>query len=224
MAYSRGYKKRFVRRRRFKKKAPSAWSSAKNLAWKGYKLAKYVKSLVNVEKKFIDTTSTVATSTTPTIAPLTLVAEGDDYNQRNGRSIKLKSLQCRYYLNANASATQSYMVRVLIFIDKDSRGSAPTSSELLQDNTNFNSPINLNNGKRFVVLYDKISDISPTNTDDSLKWKSYFKQLAMHTSFMGTGATQGDADTNHIYLCYFSTGGAYPPGFSYYFRTRFIDN
>lgn len=232
MPYARGY---IRRRRRYKKKSGffkkagrfiQGATSAMGVAYSAYRLAKRANSLINVEKKFIDTANTVSTSTTPAITPLTLVAEGDDYNQRNGRSIKLSSLQCRYYINANATATISYMLRVLIIIDKDSRGSAPTASEIFQDSTNFNTPINLNNGKRFVVLFDKVTDVSPSGayTDDALKWKQYYKKLSMHTTFMGTGATQADADNNHIYLVYMATGGANPPGFSYYFRTRFIDN
>lgn len=225
MAYSRGYRKNNQRykRRNYRRKAPSAWSSAKNLGAKAYKLAKYVRSIVNVEYKYTDVAITGSLSTTPSITFLTDTVQGVTVNDRNGNSIKLKSMYISGIVYANTAATFAQNVRCIIFIDKDSRGAAPLATDLLTAST-IQAPINLLNGKRFVVLMDKHINVGTQANTSAMHNFKYFKKFNMDLSYQASGGSAADADTNQIYMLLMCTNAANTPAVQLNSRIRFIDN
>lgn len=59
---------------------------------------------------------------------------------------------------ANGSITGPAMARLIILVDRQSNGVIPTNAQLMADTTaatNWNSPINIDNRRRFRILVDK---------------------------------------------------------------------
>lgn len=230
MPYSKGYKRRNRRYKRkggfFRKarKFVQGATSALGVAYSAYRLAKRANSLLNVEYKSVDTAANGPFTTAPAISLLSNTIQGTGVSNRTGNSIKLKSLHDKMILQVNSAATTHNVARIILFIDKDSRGSAPTGADLLVSTTDINSPINLFNGKRFIVLFDKHYTVSPATSGQSAFTINYFKKFNMDITYQASGGSVADSDTNNIYLCTLCSSATNPPTLAYYSRLRFIDN
>lgn len=188
--------------------------------WKDVKM---LKSLINVEFKVRDTVNTISAPLAGTLVLLNGLQKGDDYNNRDGRQVRWKSLQMYLRSSLNVSATQSTM-RVILFIDKQSSETAPTAASLLDTTTAgvVDAFRNLSNRKRYVVLYDKRVQL---NTDFPEKVTKWYKKLDMKTVFDDSDAgTVADITTNSVYALFCSDEATNTPGVIYNFRMRFIDN
>lgn len=111
--------------------------------------------LARGELKSVDTT--VAGAVINATGALNLVngiARGDDINERTGREVTLKSIHCRFEPYSTATTGQDQWGRIIVVYDRQTNGAAMTIAQLLTAVT----PIamrNLENRKRFSVLYDK---------------------------------------------------------------------
>jgi len=159
-ARRRNYRRRPRGRRVYRRKTGntmsqlgSAWSLAKK-AW-GY--AKYVKSLLNTERKFIDTAISVTPAwDAPTITHISQFTQGDNANERNGRQIKLKMLRLKLRWKATAQQT----VRYGVIIANNDDASAPTYGELFETNSIMDHR-NMNELQNWKLLFDKTITIDP---------------------------------------------------------------
>ena len=80
-----------------------AWSLAKRTA---YGLNE-IRKLINVEEKELVTTVTAtAINNTGVVSPISRIAQGTDYTQRIGNSIKMQRIEVRCRLFQHAAATQ----------------------------------------------------------------------------------------------------------------------
>lgn len=181
------------------------------------------------ERKNVDVQSTL----TPTAAsnqfagPVLLngLAQGDTANQRAGRQVTLKSLLLRYSWEMGAGSSGGSPARILIVYDRQTNGSAHGITDLLSLDQ-FNSPLNLSNKDRFLVLADvltsPISIVGDVSVADVIIRK--FKQL---NTMFNTGSTGAVADitTGSIYLWVAQTNdiGATAPVFTFYNRIRYTD-
>ena len=108
MPYSR--RRNAYRKKRYNK---SAWYDRKystlDLAKKSWAAVKYLKSVINVEKKKHDTSSSGSISSAGGIQLLSNIAQGDTDQTRDGNSIKMQSMLLRATFTLNASATASNM-------------------------------------------------------------------------------------------------------------------
>lgn len=226
------YKRRGYRRRR--RSGGGFWNGvskayrtvAKNTNWSEvWKAISDIKTLVNVEKKYLDTSNSAVTlSNTAYVANLTGMIQGTDYNQREGNSIKANSIQCRYTLkcNPNITASLGQAVRVALVMDKDNQGSAPSQLDIFET-ADVNSPLNHTNGKRFSVLYDKVHTTAPDASNAVVQHKFYIP-CKNHLKF--SGATASATRENHIYLVMYSdtNTATNEPTVDYYARFRYVDN
>jgi len=124
------------------------------------------------ELKFKDTGSPF--SSVPSngiIFPLSIneVKQGTGESERIGRNILIKKVMFKgtIHLNSNTQPSNATpqaahdVLRVLVFIDKQSNGSSPGVEDILEGtvanplNHSVNSFRNLANSKRFRILYDK---------------------------------------------------------------------
>lgn len=216
----------YKKRRNAKKK--SYYSRFKGVA-KGVgmvaKLARdvyYLKSIVNVEKKYLDTTASTTSVQGGGFLLLNGLVQGTSATTRLGQSIKMISVYPNIFWTINAAATTTYC-RMIIFIDKQPNGAAPIQSDILSAVNSVLAPMNVGNSKRFKILMDKRLQLS-INGNEIVKYKR-FRKLATHTEY-NTGNTGGIADiqTNSIYLYHMSDQTVNAPTFSYNVRLRFIDN
>lgn len=221
-----GYKKRGYKKRSYGRKKGGFLNrkySAMDLASKAWSAAKYVKALVNVEHKFLDTTYTyTAQSTTPVVTWLTSISEGSDYNQRDGISVKASALYIKGTAAPNPTQTTFLQqLRCIIFQDNDNTGTAPVASDLLEASTDIHSPLNHTNGKRFRVLMDKNYLIN-ADANGGHSIKKYFK---LNDHIRWSNSTTGTRE-GHIYMLTMSdtATAAQEPGISWYSRLRYIDN
>lgn len=203
-----------------------------SVAYKAFKVAKTVASLVNVEYKLYDVPNVSITSSlfsnTGSVGVYTTMAQGNNYNERNGNSILPKSFH--YNLSIYNNATNYAICRIIFFRDMEPRQATPAVTDVLETATP-QSPLNHINGSRFRVLKDM------KFTTDAVNHLSYFKTGTItfnkpgkrvnhdHIRFIGTGAGIANADEGHIFVLFISDQiTANAPNCVLYTRLRYIDN
>lgn len=217
---NRRFRRRY--RRRARKTRYTTGGSIKYLASKAMSGVRYLKNLINVEFKTIDSTSSTTYGTTPTFYTLNAVALGDDYNNRDGRQIRIKSCQLNMDFLANPTATTDTQIRCILFLAKSPEGATPTFTDVF-DSANLYSQRNLTNRKEFVILFDKIITLSPESVDK--KFFKYYKKMNFKTIYNSTAtATVAAVESNGLFLCMFSGDAVNPPTINFTHRCRFIDN
>jgi hypothetical protein len=163
------------------------------------------------------------TVTTGNVRNLCLIPEGSDYNERTGRSIKLKSIAIKAQLKVNATAELN-TIRVMVVRTLLNSSSAPTVSDVLQS-VDINSFRNRENNQRsFNVLYDRNITLSLDN-DNEYKQFSFYKKLDSHMYFSGTAATEASSGKGAIYLMLLSDQSVNTPTMANcHTRITYVDN
>lgn len=177
-----------------------------------------LKGLINTEfkKEQLDPTAANVT-TTFSRHVLNGPAAGDDWDKRDGRSIRCKSVQISGKLTRG---NNDCVVRGLVVIDTQPDGALPTVNKIL-DAENVTALRNLNYRSRFVILKD-FHWVLNNNTPD--KYVKFYKKLNMKTIFKGTGAGITDITTNSLYFVIGSDEASSPPSINFTSRVRYIDN
>ena len=218
-------------RRYFKKRAKQLYKSRYAIAKETANYAKiarnvaYLMSVVNVETKVHDRDvgDVQPDNTTGNVRNLCLIPEGSDYNERTGRSIKLKSIAIKAQLKVNATAELN-TIRVMVVRTLLNSSSAPTVSDVLQS-VDINSFRNRENNQRsFNVLYDRNITLSLDN-DNEYKQFSFYKKLDSHMYFSGTAATEASSGKGAIYLMLLSDQSVNTPTMANcHTRITYVDN
>lgn len=136
--------------------------------WKRYKynpksgptdtLSAKVNRLLNAqEKKWFDQDiSHSFTNAVPSqISPLTNIPEGVDESERIGRKVSVQSVGLTFRSSFTTPPAGEYVeaMRAMIVCDMQGNGTAPTITDILEENR-VDSFMNLNNQKRFKIIYD----------------------------------------------------------------------
>lgn len=133
------------------------------------------------------------------VQALTDVTQGDDYNERIGRQIQIKSVKLRLYCRANPSQTEFTSLRILIVVDKSNQDSAPTVANVLQDVGDEDNAAQSHWNRvtvpnRFGILMDKTYAVdADSRTGFNLVWQKTFKNPIVVRYIT-------NASTNAIYL------------------------
>ena len=214
----RYYKKRYTKNRYYKRKRNNIGYG--QIARKVWRDVKYLKSIVNVEKKYLDVTDSRTYSNLLFAQLLNGIAQGDTSITRDGDSVKWISLFIRVnsVINAAASATR---VRLMLLRDKQPNTGLSSTTNILADNTNILSPRNLDWNYRYKVYKDMVIHL---NTDRPEKEIKIFMKLKFHTRYTDNGATVASISTNTLLLCFMSDEAVNEPTVTFYSRLRFIDN
>jgi len=190
-----------------------------------YKLAKdvyRVKSLMNVEFKKIDVNHTAAVpSTTWSTVLLNGIAQGDDYDMRNGRSVKCTSINVNGFLLKHNSAAQTIIRIALVYMPRTDLVNPTTSQIFAVDNSTV-SKYNINYAGYAKVLYDRTIMLDGANK--TMSKLSIRRKLYGHMRFIGTDATVGSIERGGLFLLYMSNEGTNTPTFNYQSRFRYVDN
>lgn len=225
MPNKKSFKKKSTRKKpnhRWRTYGRAAEQLAKDLG-SGYKWVGAMTGF-NTERKLLDSgTNTQTLSTTPIIFLMNGCAQGTDYTNREGRSIKLVNYAMRAQVLINPASTANQFVRVLIGVYKQPNGVAPTALQLFGSATPpINGFFNLDYRNAFTVLYDKTKKL--TIDWDTQLIKS-FKKFQMHTIFnSGNTGGWGDVQTNGLFMCMYSDQTANLPSIQFWTRARFVDN
>lgn len=183
-----------------------------------------LKGLINVEFKTKDVTEDYDIISTPTLTLLNGLAKGDTWSSREGRSVRWKSLSCRLNISLDPAGATMVQSRVIFFIDKQPTGATPTAAQILQNTSNpINTPRNLDNRKRFVILRDIV--VSQDQSTNNIIFRKYFTNLDMKTIYDGSdNGDITDISSNALYCMTLSDVATAGPNIRAYHRLRFLDN
>lgn len=159
---------------------------------------------------------------------------GDGLSSREGRQIRLRSVSINFQHRNNASSVNDFVLRVILFIDLEPHGVAPTGQQLLRTTEGQGldeAPRNLDNRNRFIILKDKYYQADPYNNSGNIVRTHYhkfvkYKKLNLLTIFnISDVATIADINKGALY-CYFYNGDstAFPPTCFISAVVRFTDN
>lgn len=207
---------------------------------------------VDVENKFLDSelTLTATTTTWQALNPagtgctnsLSVPAQGDGESERDGRVYYIKSLHLRGSVQMTASESDNgpqgpAYTRVVVYWDTQTNAAEATATDIMDAGGTSDSLAfrNLQNSKRFVVLYDKTVKVTPTEMNEGAAnlfaqspavtfWKfnkNFKKPIKVRCS--GTTANVSSVTDNNIGIafCSFSSDGASLPSIQYQSRIRF---
>lgn len=184
--------------------------------------------LASTEKKCQDTVVAspgTAFTVTGTIEQIGIVAQGTDINQRIGRKIRMQYLDLR--LNTFVTAIGTSQWRVLVVYDRENNALTPTVADVLADvgtgSLNPNTPLNINNRNRFLVLRDHNCGMI-SNTELADQWVHLFVPLnGMETIYNGTNTGVFGAIQSGALFLLFINDLAASAAYTYNARVRFTD-
>jgi len=185
-----------------------------------YRGVKYIKSMINCEKKFYDVGPFTVNpnSGTATVSIVSNNAQGNDVGNRSGNSILCKALYARMLLSGNTGVITN--LRMLVVKDIEGTGSIPGITDILQSNSIL-SPLNVDTTPRWQVLRDKTFTLS-SGVSFQKQVKLYIK-INDHLKY--TGPLQSDIYKNQLYVCFVCDQPlATQPSCSITSRMSFYDN
>lgn len=191
-----------------------------------YQLARRVNNLsktlaLDQDVHAIDQNFSNAVISTGTIQPILNVAIGDDWFNRDGNAIKIKSLYIRLAMNVATSATANQIVRFILFVDKSSNGALPAVTDVLSA-ANVNAPLNYLNKGRFYILRDRTYALAIASQDIIVdKIYKRFKP-DLEATYIGTTAATASLGTNQLMVLMISDQVATGPTLAWYSRTKFL--
>lgn len=132
---------------------------------------------------------------------LTDMAQGDTSSAKTGLKVTAKKLLFNVQVQWKTTATQENHCRIIIFKDKATNGVNPTLANLLEssDTTSFYN--NIYEGKRFVVLRDKVIQNRNVTTAVAKYEQHNFKIKMSHNLWYLTSSTgTASRGAGHVYL------------------------
>lgn len=117
-------------------------------------------------KELYTSSASTNVTTTGTVVPINNIAQGDDINNRTGKSIKTKQIDIQYRVISNTTNALGVSQVALVY-DSQPNGTAPTYSAIF-DITNINAGMAFRNtanfADRFKIFW--IDQLPETETDD----------------------------------------------------------
>lgn len=170
-----------------------------------------------------------ACDTTGSVTLIATIAQGASVNQRVGKKVMLKSLQCRGNVRSNTTTTISDAAFLIVY-DKRPTGSLPAITDILvsANSASFNNDAN---SGRFRILkrvdVETVGNITtPACGTEAFSCDFYLDLKGMKCIFKaaGTGAI-ADIEEGALYLvtCGDQAAGTAASTLTAAFRTRFID-
>ena len=208
-------------RRNYKKKPKGFLQKALPVAQKALKVAKFVAGVINVEYKWLQVGSSSTVGTwNGTLVTLNSCNQGSGASQRNGDTMKMKSLVIRGEFERNTLGVTSEVCRLIIFIDKDN---TITSGSQLLNNYGSNAVVysQKNEDTKFdsKIIYDKTFVVN----DQSFKQIRFniYKKVGWHTHY--TAGTSTIAH-NALKMAFFTQTPSNGAKITYQSRLSFVDN
>lgn len=179
-------------------------------------------NMVNTEFKTVDRSLNVSMINTGTTSLLNGLQQGDDYDNRDGRQVRFKSVQIAGKITRSSGATHAAdRVRLAIVIDKQPNAAACNYGQIFQATTP-DAFRNLDYRKRFVILWSRTMVI---DADDPEKHFKFYKKIDMKTVYDASNVGDvTDIQTNALYFVTIAETSVNIPSADLDTRVRFIDN
>jgi len=179
------------------------------------------------EKKNIDV-NTAATiifgqATVSTLTHINPITQGAAGNQRIGRESTMRSIHYRWIGSLAPTTTGTSALRLLIIYDKQPNKALPGITDVLTIDS-IESPMNLDNNKRFVILVDQEVECIGTQGPQSWYIKGY-RKIGLPTEFFNTGGSIASCNTGSVIAITYQNGNLLiaNPSSQLYTRIRFDD-
>lgn len=143
---------------------------------------------------------------------------GDDFNSRNGRDVHLEQLDVNMVsgmpkVAAAAGDGDADTMRLLIFIDRQSNGAVPVTTDVLLTAATVLSPLNADNASRFEIICDMLID-AEHSAADAHDWNETrdskmlsFDLSSFWSQYSSNTGTITDISTGALYVAYASKRG-----------------
>jgi len=194
----------------------------------GMKSSRFIKGPVSVsrrkELKFIDTDlSSGVFNTTGVVIPLNLTATGDDYSNRDGRQVTVKSVVIHGFATKGASVVPE-KDRWLLVWDNAANGALAAVSDILAS-VSANSAPNVNNQNRFTILRDSMNftNANGAQVEHPSFLIEYFTKINEVTQYSGTTAAIGSVQNGALLFVTVGTAAATAATMTGTARVRFVD-
>jgi hypothetical protein len=223
--------RRYSRRRNFRKKRSSrqsGWRSynlgnVADTASKGYSLAKWAVSMLNVEKKVKNFSFSDSVSTSGRVHILNGCAQGDGIDTRDGNSLKAKSVAITGDIRWSGASTNAMLRMVLLYDNQQVGDTAPSLADIFGSATPSQyAQLNPETLGRFSILADKRFVMTNINQQGASRIFKITKKLNRHSRYNGANST--DIQKNGLYLISWSNEATNTPTLNYESFFRFVDN
>lgn len=196
----------------------------------------YVKSVLNVERKYKDTISTGFNTPAAggwTVVRLNNLTQGSGISDRDGAQIRMKSLQMAGRIKRSDTALSTVKqerVRMMVFMDKEPLTSGAGNTPAILDILNAGTVDSLKNWsciqeRRIKVLLDRTYKV---DQDDGEKLIKVYKKLGARTTWLPNSALANDINNNALYVAFWtdspSAVATERPLVSHQFRLTYVDN
>lgn len=233
-----------VRPTRPRFRQPKGWrgitvGTAADYGYKAYQMAKGLVRLINVEEKIFDVDGTATGTelqTTPTVVNLSNIAQGTDFFNRVGNSIRPQTFRFAFSCAGNVN-NPGHMVRLLVVQDKENQGVDPTMGDVLAGLSQpILAPLNPETKQRFRILVDRAiaftqpspgvaaSGTSTTYIPERKQPEIYDMRLSGHIRYDDTAGADASNLEGALFLMAVSTDASNGPSLRYTSRLTFTDN
>lgn len=187
---------------------------------------KYALAFINAEEKNVYSSIYNGVVGGSAVSQVLFIAQGANYDDRIGDSIKLTNLRMDFVISANPTALQNF-TRIVVLRDFSNTGGLPAISDVFQDTTTnalaVTSPYLHSLGDRFEVLFDEVF-CSVYTSDSSLIHRRI--GMAINDHVLWKGPTSNYSDTwqgQPIVLCV-TDQGVNGPKVQLNILANFVDN
>ncbi len=177
----------------------------------------------NVETKAVDLTTNSTVNYAGAIQTLTLCAQGNDWNQRSGNSIRCQALQIGLTAVV-AAGNRAY--RYIVFADMEQRGTTPAVTDVLEYTSSpyaVISPYNHIFAHRFVILHDQLVAHIDSTVGQATAF-DFALSYDGHIRYIGTTAAAASNGEGSIYFLIIGDNVTSDVTYAITTRTFFIDN
>lgn len=181
--------------------------------------------LARGEYKAVDVTTTVDSHTGTIVALLNGIARGDDISERNAREVVMKSIQFSYTAAVTPTTGVAQRCRVLLVYDRQTNATALTAAQVLTVADTL-APRNLENRKRFKILYDRTHALNASAEPGSEVTRRFYRRLRHPVTFnSGDNGTVADIVTGSLYLVVVGSEATGPTDgtVTFHSRIRYLD-
>jgi len=184
-----------------------AWSLAKRTAVG----LNEIRKLINIETKFFETTVSTTVDSSGALTCCNLIAQGTDYTNRVGDSIKLQKIEFNghYHISTNATTSVGTKLRLILLRDLQQDGTAPTVTEVLQTASEV-ATYNYLRRERFSILSDQLIALNQLAGNANGVFKLTIPHEG-HVKFLGTSSAAGSMGYGSIYLLAISSEATQVP-------------
>ncbi len=222
------YRKNFRKTPRFKRRKPpqSKWVQGGNLAFKALKIAVATRALLNVERKIHEVTldfpvaGAAGIVKTADIVSITDIPAGDDFESRDGRKIRVKSIFLTAQWKLGSPAVVGHQAS--IYLVQAQNKSAITQAGLF-NNVDINPLRALDTVADYKILWSKHTLLSPNGREVSMIDK-FIKcsHVVMFDKDSTTGTTYAKGQLAFVLLS--DTTDGLNISFEGQVRVRYLDN